>query len=127
MAQPRLVSTEQIVAECEHVLDKLGFCNYAEVGRRLHVSRQTIHKRLQAAEASGEISPETAERYKPLTGRVTQRFNSSLTPENHMFVMGIAAQLGVPPAYVLHAAVTRYRESLLEPVTPTTSPPAVAP
>lgn len=113
MPQPRLVSTQQIVTECERLLQEIGFCNYAEVARRLNVSRQTIQQRLRSAETSGEITPETAARYKQLTGHTTQRFHTSLSPENYKFIIGLAEQLGVPPSHVLHAAVTRYRESFL--------------
>ena len=114
MAAPLLITTQQILAECERMLQQMSLCNYAEVGRRLGVSRQTIQARLRRAERSGEITPEIAARYRPIVGHTTQRCNTSLTPENHAFVYGLAEQLRVPPATVIHAAVTRYRESLLD-------------
>jgi len=108
------VSLEQIVHECEKLLSELGICNYAEVGRRLNVSRQTIQKRLQAAARCGDISPEIAARYRPTGSLLTTRFNTSLTPENAKFIRALADQLDVSPAYILHAAVNRYREALLD-------------
>jgi DNA-directed RNA polymerase specialized sigma24 family protein len=49
MAYVSKVTVEQIVAESEKLLNEVGICNYAEVARRLNVSRQTIQKRLQVA------------------------------------------------------------------------------
>lgn len=114
MAYKSLLTIERIVAECEKLLNELGICNYAEVGRRLNVSRQSIQKRLQVAGERGEISPETVARYRPLGTFLTKRFHTSLTPENYEFVKALADQLDIPPAYILHAAVNRYRESLLD-------------
>ena len=114
MAYVSKVTVEQIVAESEKLLNEVGICNYAEVARRLNVSRQTIQKRLQVAAQRGEISPETVERYRYMGTTLTKRFNTSLTPENFDFIKALADQLEVPPAYILHAAVNRYRMSLLD-------------
>jgi len=114
MAYVSKVSVEQIVAESEKLLNEVGICNYAEVARRLNVSRQTVHKRLQVAAQRGEISPEVVERYRYTGTSLTKRFNTSLTPENFDFIKALADQLEVPPAYILHAAVNRYRLSLLD-------------
>ena len=114
MAYVSKVSVEQIIAECEKLLNEIGICNYAEVARRLNVSRQTVHKRLQVAAQRGEISPEVVERYRYTGTSLTKRFNTSLTPENFDFIKALADQLEVPPAYILHAAVNRYRMSLLD-------------
>jgi hypothetical protein len=114
MAYVSKVSIEQIVAASEKLLDEVGICNYAEVARRLNVSRQTVHKRLQVAAQRGEISPEVVERYRYTGTSLTKRFNTSLTPENFDFIKALADQLEVPPAYILHAAVNRYRMSLLD-------------
>lgn len=108
------VTIEQIVTESEKLLREVGICNYAEVARRLNVSRQTIQKRLQVAAQRGEISPEVVERYRYTGTSLTKRFNTSLTPENFDFIKALADQLEVPPAYILHAAVNRYRMSLLD-------------
>lgn len=114
MAYVQKVTLEQLVAECEKLLNELGFCNYAEVARRLDVSRQTVHKRLRDAVKRGEISPEVVERYRYTATLLTKRFNTSLTPENYDFIKILADQLEVPPAYILDAAVNRYRMSLLD-------------
>jgi transcriptional regulator with XRE-family HTH domain len=98
-------------------MSELGFCNYAEVARRLGVSRQAIQKRLQAAAQRGEISPETVERYRYNGTSLKKRFNTSLSQENFSFIKALADQLEVSPAYILHAAVNRYRMSLLDSVT----------
>ena len=114
MAYVQKVTLEQLVAECEKLLNELGFCNYAEVARRLDVSRQTVHKRLRDATKRGEISPEVVERYRYTEKLLTKRFHTSLTPENFDFIKVIAEQLDVPPAYVFDAAISRYRMSLLD-------------
>ena len=114
MAYVSKVTIDQIVAASEKLLDEVGICNYAEVARRLNVSRQTVHKRLQVAAQRGEISPEVVERYRYTGTSLTKRFNTSLTPENFDFIKTLADQLEVPPAYILHAAVNRYRLSLLD-------------
>lgn len=114
MAYVQKVTLEQIVAECEKLLNALGFCNYAEVARRLDVSRQTIHKRLRDAAKRGEISPEIVERYRYTATILSKRFHTSLTPENYDFIKVLADQLEVTPAYILDAAVNRYRMSLLD-------------
>ena len=114
MAYVSKFTLEQLLAECESTLNTLGFCSYAEVSRRLGVSRQAIQKRLQATAQRGEISPEVVERYRYMGTTLTKRFNTSLTPENFDFIKALADQLEVPPAYILHAAVNRYRMSLLD-------------
>ena len=114
MAYASKFTIEQLLTECESTLSTLGFCSYAEVSRKLGVSRQAIQKRLQTAAQRGDISPETVERYRYMGTTLTKRFNTSLTPENHEFIRALADQLEVPPAYILHAAVSRYRQSLLD-------------
>ena len=111
------VTLEQLVAECEQLLNELGFCNFAEVGRRLNVSRQTVHKRLRDAADRGEISPETVDRYRYTATLLNKRFNTSLTQDNYDFIHALADQLEVPAAYILDAAINRYRQSLLDNVT----------
>ena len=64
MANGSKFTLEQVLAECENTLNTLGFCSYTEVSRRLGVSRQAIQKRLQAATRRGDISSDTAERYR---------------------------------------------------------------
>ena len=114
MAYVSKFTLEQLLAECESTLNTLGFCSYAEVSRRLGVSRQAIQKRLQTAAQRSDISPETVERYRYMGTTLSQRFNTCLTPENYEFMRALAEQLEVPPAYILHAAVDRYRMSLLD-------------
>ena len=114
MAYTQKVTIAQLIAECEKLLNELGFCNYAEVARRLNVSRQTVYKRLRDAVNRGEISPEVVERYRYTGTLLTKRFNTSLRPENYEFIKVLSEQLDVPPAYVLDAAVNRYRQSLLD-------------
>lgn len=114
MAYVSKFTIEQLLAECENTLTTLGFCSYAEVSRRLGVSRQAIQKRIQSATQRGEISPEVVERYRYMGTTLTKRFNTSLTPENFDFIKALAVQLEVSPAYILHAAVNRYRMSLLD-------------
>ncbi len=105
---------EQVLAECENTLDTLGFCTYREVARRLGVSRQAIQKRLQAAAKRGDISHDTAERYRYAGTALSKRFNTCLTPENYDFMVALAEQFEVRPAYILNAAVNLYRISLHE-------------
>lgn len=114
MAYVSKFTLEQLLSECESTLNTLGFCSYAEVSRRLGVSRQAIQKRLQTAAQRGDISPEVVERYRYMGTTLSKRFNTCLTPENYEFMRALAEQLEVPPAYILHAAVNRYRMSLLD-------------
>ncbi len=106
-------SLQSILDTCEEVLTKYGVCNYAEVGRRLGISRQAVHQRLTTAVAQGAISQERADSYRPTSTKLTQRFNTSLSPENDEFIRNLANLLHIQPAYILHAAVNRYRASLL--------------
>lgn len=114
MANGSKFTLEQVLAECENTLNTLGFCSYTEVSRRLGVSRQAIQKRLQAATRRGDISSDTAERYRYTGTILSKRFNTCLTPENYDFMVALAEQLKVHPAYILQVAVNRYRMSLRE-------------
>ena len=114
MAYVSKFTVEKLITECESTLSELGFCSYAEVARRLGVSRQAVQKRLQAAILRDEISPEIVERYRFTGTSLSKRFNTSLSPENFDFIKTLAGQLEVAPAYILHVAVTRYRMSLLD-------------
>lgn len=114
MAYSSKITTAQVLTCAENTFIRFGFCSYAKVARQLGVSRQAVQQRIQTALQQKQISPETVERYRHSKTHLTERLNTSLTPENFNFIKALADQLEVPPAYVLHAAITRYRLSLLE-------------
>lgn len=110
-------SLEEIIAAVEAFNDTYGFVNYAEIGRRLGLSRQAIQLRIKAARTAGLIDDLTHTRLRPPVRTDRVSIDVRIAPEARDFAWGLAERLEVHPATVVEAAILNYKQSLRDELT----------
>lgn len=108
---------QEIITACEDFNNEFGFVNYAEIGRRLGISRQAVQLRLRAAREQGLIDEYTHGRLRPPVRNDRVKMQLSVSPETKEFLYSVAARLDVHPSTVLEGAVNQYRRSLKDSLT----------
>lgn len=105
---------EQVLQACEDFLRTYGFVNYAEIGRRLGISRQAVQLRLKTAHDKGQIDDYTFQRLRPSLRNDNVEMCIKVAPETRAFLNGMAERLDLRVSTIVEAAITKYRHSLPE-------------
>lgn len=120
---------DDILQACHDFNSTFGFVNYAEIGRRLGLSRQAVHLRLKDAKAKGLLDEYTHGRFlRPGTRSDRVDLHLKVAPETRDFLNSLSDQLDVRIATLVDSAVALYRERIRDDITinspssPPTSP-----